>query len=214
MASSTTLQSSSSTTSKTTATGISRSMTRKMQRQLLTLLHTVGDDSATAKNEYDRPKPSVSPPSPPPSATNENLDFWNHIVSRRIKQLTRLDLEALKSIRDGIVRLLTTDGDTDDDGGTTAGSTTTTRQTITGTTTDLSKQQIPDPDGVVGNEDDNARIKKQYVSVVRQVLVCHFYNSVDTRIDRNERLESLQCMKEILNCLDMANARKNTSLME
>jgi len=175
-----------------------------MQHHLLKLLHTAGAHSTTVKNEYDRPNPPSSLPAPP-SATNENLDFWNHIIKRRIKQLERLDLESLKSVRDGIVRLLlvsdTNDGDDDDDVGNSS-SGTTTRQKISNTS-EISKQQITDSD-----------MKEQYVSVVQKVLVCYFYNSVDTRIDRNERLESLQRMKEILNCLDMANANVNTNLIK
>lgn len=147
-------------------------------------------DHSIIGNTYDSLNPS-----PPPSATKENLDFWDHIITRRTTQLVRLDLNALKNLRDGIVRLLiNNDNNEIDDGNINS------RQL-----TELSKQLTILSSNNDSKDDDNTTIKEQFVSAVRNVLACHFYNSVDNRIDRTGRLLSLQRMKKILGCLDMAN---------
>jgi len=189
----------SSTTTKTNSTIPSpKESTRRVpatssnptfQHQMLTLLHTVGANSET-KNTNGHLNPS-----PPPSITKEHLDFWNHIINRRTTQLARLNLNALKSVRDGIVRVLlhASIHDVED-----------VRDNAIGPAPHkLSSTELSEKIAIL-HGDEKCTNKEQYISVVRNVLVCHFHNSLDTRIDRSERLLSLHRMKEILKCLDTA----------
>jgi len=48
--------------------------------------------------------------------------------------------------------------------------------------------------------------KKHYVSILRYLLICHFHESIDKRLVQNKRHNSLNCVKEILSCLDVAHA--------
>jgi len=194
------------TSSRRSATSATRRKTRSTTNSTLNQLIHSTDDNSTIRDKYDHLNLS-----PPPSATKENLDFWDHIVNRRTTQLARFDLKSLESVRDGIIQLLGTSNknDADDDDGGSKDSTTPNEFV----STELLKQLTILSNNDVNDDDSNTTIKEQYVAVVRKFLVCHFYTSVDTRIDRSERLQSLHRMKEILNCLDMANANTAANMI-